>query len=343
MFVREVASQPIRTVRIVNAARSPAPLRLAAIVPHTIVRRGMEAVFDAAPEIDLVQMGVVAGDLDGFEPASFDVVLVLVTVQSGYDEIAVLAAAGHQVVAMGSPEHERHTLDAGAAQFVSGEVEPDVLIWALVQVASGTRPAPVEPSPPVIRVAVVVSDPLGRELFPPIFDGTRCQVVTTVGEPEELRDAPDFDILILGLGPMHDRARARMHAALEFDRPILCLATTEYRDMAREAGIRGFMRGAETPDEIIAAVEKVNAGEVFFPAERSSLASVLSPREQEVIEHLASGCTDREIGDRLGISMRTVQSHLDRIREKTGRRRRAELTRLAIELEISIEGDGEPE
>lgn len=134
-----------------------------------------------------------------------------------------------------------------------------------------------------------------------------------------------------------------MHAALEFDRPILCLATTEYRDMAREAGIRGFMRGAETPDEIIAAVEKVNAGEVFFPAERSSLASVLSPREQEVIEHLASGCTDREIGDRLGISMRTVQSHLDRIREKTGRRRRAELTRLAIELEISIEGDGEPE
>ncbi|MFO7590713.1 MAG: LuxR C-terminal-related transcriptional regulator [Acidimicrobiia bacterium] len=326
-----------------NAARSPAPLRLAAIVPHTITRRGMEAVFDATPEIDLVQMGVVAGDLDAFEPANFDVVLVVVASQSGYDGIAVLAAAGHQVIAMGSPEHERRTLDAGALQFVSGEVEPDALTWALVQVASGTRPALVEPSHPVIRIAIVVSNPLGRTLLPSIFDGSHCQLVATVGAPEELRDAPDFDVMILGLGPMHVRPKARMLAALEYGRPVLCLGTTEYADMAREAGILGFMRGAETPDEVIAAVERVNAGEVFFPAARSSLASVLSPREQEVIGHLASGCTDREIGDRLGISMRTVQSHLDRIREKTGRRRRAELTRLAIELEISVEGDGEPE
>ena len=62
------------------------------------------------------------------------------------------------------------------------------------------------------------------------------------------------------------------------------------------------------------------------------ISSRPQPAEQQVIRHLAKGCTDREIGDELGISMRTVQSHLDRIREKTGRRRRAELTRLAIEL-----------
>lgn len=41
--------------------------------------------------------------------------------------------------------------------------------------------------------------------------------------------------------------------------------------------------------------------------------------------------------------MRTVHSHLDRIREKTGRRDHAELTRLAFELGVSTGGDGEPE
>ena len=58
----------------------------------------------------------------------------------------------------------------------------------------------------------------------------------------------------------------------------------------------------------------------------------LSPREREVVALLALGHTDAQIAGRLGISARTVASHLDRIRDKTGRRRRAELTRLALEL-----------
>ena len=92
------------------------------------------------------------------------------------------------------------------------------------------------------------------------------------------------------------------------------------------------MRGAEGPDEVAIAIQTLAAGGIYKPEERASLGAILSPREQQVIHHLARGCTDREIGDVLGISMRTVQSHLDRIREKTGRRRRAELTRLALEL-----------
>ncbi len=56
----------------------------------------------------------------------------------------------------------------------------------------------------------------------------------------------------------------------------------------------------------------------------------LSPREQEVINLVAEGATDEEIGGRLFISLRTVRSHLDRIRDKTGARRRAELTRVAL-------------
>ncbi|MGL5849658.1 MAG: hypothetical protein ACRCZD_02645, partial [Phycicoccus sp.] len=43
------------------------------------------------------------------------------------------------------------------------------------------------------------------------------------------------------------------------------------------------------------------------------------------------GCTDLEAARELRIGVRTVRSHLDHIRTKTGRRRRAELTRLAMD------------
>lgn len=60
----------------------------------------------------------------------------------------------------------------------------------------------------------------------------------------------------------------------------------------------------------------------------------LSRREREVIELLVEGLTDREIGERLFISTSTVRSHLDRISEKTGFRRRVDLIRLASALEL---------
>ena len=56
----------------------------------------------------------------------------------------------------------------------------------------------------------------------------------------------------------------------------------------------------------------------------------LSAREQELVTLVAQGRTDAEIAAELYISIRTVRSHLDRIRDKTGCRRRADLTRLAL-------------
>ena len=58
---------------------------------------------------------------------------------------------------------------------------------------------------------------------------------------------------------------------------------------------------------------------------------LLGQREQEVLKLVAQGCTDREVGNRLYISPRTVQNHLARIREKTGLRRRSELAAWAAE------------
>ena len=56
----------------------------------------------------------------------------------------------------------------------------------------------------------------------------------------------------------------------------------------------------------------------------------LSPRERELITLVAQGRTDAQIAGQLHITARTVSSHLDRIRDKTGCRRRADLTRLAL-------------
>ena len=59
--------------------------------------------------------------------------------------------------------------------------------------------------------------------------------------------------------------------------------------------------------------------------------SQLSAREQELVTLVAQGKTDAQIGGQLYISVSTVRSHLDRIRDKTGSRRRADLTRLALQ------------
>jgi len=58
--------------------------------------------------------------------------------------------------------------------------------------------------------------------------------------------------------------------------------------------------------------------------------AMLSPRERELLTLVARGRSDAQIATELFISPRTVSSHLDRIRDKTGARRRVDLTRLAL-------------
>jgi DNA-binding CsgD family transcriptional regulator len=65
------------------------------------------------------------------------------------------------------------------------------------------------------------------------------------------------------------------------------------------------------------------------PAGPPELAG-LSARERELLTLVARGRTDTQIAAELFISVRTVSSHLERIRDKTGCRRRADLTRLAL-------------
>ena len=96
-------------------------------------------------------------------------------------------------------------------------------------------------------------------------------------------------------------------------------------------------RGADLPLEeavefaraALARPEDVSgAGDSRTPA-----GAKLSRRERELLALVAEGLTDNQIAEKLFISVRTVRSHLDRIRDKTGYRRRAELTRLAIAIQ----------
>jgi len=80
---------------------------------------------------------------------------------------------------------------------------------------------------------------------------------------------------------------------------------------------------------LAAAEPSAGASDASGAATAQGLAK-LSPRERELVTLVAQGRTDAQIAGQLYITVRTVGSHLDRIRDKTGCRRRADLTRLAL-------------
>jgi predicted ATPase/DNA-binding CsgD family transcriptional regulator/transcriptional regulator with XRE-family HTH domain len=104
-------------------------------------------------------------------------------------------------------------------------------------------------------------------------------------------------------------------------------------------------RQALRPDEVRAAEERGAAMSQATAAEYAILLTgpgpqqtqapgpglgQLSTRERELVTLVAQGHTNAEIAAQLLISIRTVSTHLDRIRDKTGCRRRADMTRLAL-------------
>jgi DNA-binding CsgD family transcriptional regulator len=90
--------------------------------------------------------------------------------------------------------------------------------------------------------------------------------------------------------------------------------------------------GTAEPDPAVAAAVTVPAA--GQPAAGGS-AGPLSGREREIVALLAGGATDAQIAERLFLSVNTVRSHLERIRDKTGARRRTELVRYALQAGIA--------
>ena len=112
------------------------------------------------------------------------------------------------------------------------------------------------------------------------------------------------------------------------------------------AGARGYLLKSAGHEQIRRAVHAAADGEAIFGAGLAARVpdylapapprpTTLSTRERELVALVARGCTDAQIAAQLYISIRTVRSHLDRIRGKTGCRRRADLTRLALSAGLS--------
>ena len=108
------------------------------------------------------------------------------------------------------------------------------------------------------------------------------------------------------------------------------------------AGCRGCVDGGAGLAELRRAIRQVSAGLRYLsrPTEADDrpppTVDPLSNREREVLALVASGERDRDIADRLSVSVHTIRAHLDHIRRKTGHRRRAELTRFAVESGIVL-------
>jgi DNA-binding NarL/FixJ family response regulator len=121
------------------------------------------------------------------------------------------------------------------------------------------------------------------------------------------------------------------------------IVVTVYRDrdllfQALKAGACGYLLKRSSPDEIIRAISEVRSGgapmtgeiarmvvETFQkPADDSPAPAELSAREMEILDLVAQGLTNKEIGPKLNVSYDTVRAHLRRIYEKLHVRCRAE-------------------
>jgi DNA-binding NarL/FixJ family response regulator len=117
---------------------------------------------------------------------------------------------------------------------------------------------------------------------------------------------------------------------------------------ALEAGARGYVSKASAPEVLVDAISAVARGERYLSAdvhkvmahhastEAKSILSTLTAREFEVLSLLARGDTVRRIGEKLGLSEKTVANHQSAIRDKLGARNGVQLVRIAVELGLSV-------
>ncbi|MGL5858774.1 MAG: response regulator transcription factor [Angustibacter sp.] len=150
--------------------------------------------------------------------------------------------------------------------------------------------------------------------------------------------------------PVGSADEARQRARLLGPR-ALCVTDAALPDgtgigLLRELEAMGWQRGVvlSSADDAYAVRGALNAGVRCFlvsgrpsavkPGSSGGLADQLSEREVEVLQHVAGGRSNKEIGAVLGLSALTVKSHLARISRKTGTGDRAEMVMQALRAGI---------
>lgn len=183
------------------------------------------------------------------------------------------------------------------------------------------------------------------EIVGEAVDATEAVTLT-----EALR--PDVLVSDLSMGSTHgvDSTRAIMDKGLPTRVLILTMhAEEEFLIPLIEAGAAGYLVKSAADRELVAAVRAVARGEMYLrPAAARVLArglqqkdplqaerdryAALTERERDVLRFVAEGYSAPEIGERLFISPKTVDTYKQRINEKLGFTHRADFVKFALKL-----------
>lgn len=142
------------------------------------------------------------------------------------------------------------------------------------------------------------------------------------------------------------------------DTRVLVLTTfdhDEYVYGALRAGTSGFLLKDTSPEDLLAAIRVVAAGEALLaptvtrrlisefarrkdPPPAARALDVLTEREKEVLGQVARGLSNAEVAERLHMSTATAKTHVSRLLAKLGARDRAQLVVLAYESGLATPG-----
>ncbi len=191
--------------------------------------------------------------------------------------------------------------------------------------------------------------------------------IEVVGEAATGREAvetsarlrPDVVLMDVRMPDLDGIAATRELAGRVPDTRVLILTTFEQDDYvfgALRAGASGFLLKRTRPEDLIAAVHTVAAGDALLSPSvtrrvvdrlarqpvprlpRAGALADLTPREREVLMLMARGLSNREIAGQLVVEESTVRTHVKRVLAKLGLRDRIQAVIFAYETGINQPG-----
>lgn len=211
-----------------------------------------------------------------------------------------------------------------------------------------------------IRVILVDDHAVVRAGLKAVLGGARD--IEVVGEASNGREAvalaervkPDVAVMDLSMPEMDGREATVEIVKKELPTRVLVLtmhSEEEYLMSALQAGVAGYLVKNTADKELVNAVRALAHGDVYMgPAAGRVLAKSLTTkdpakaereryerlteRERDVLRLVAEGYSAPEIGERLFISPKTVDTYKQRIHEKMGFAHRADYVKLALRLKL---------
>jgi two-component system nitrate/nitrite response regulator NarL len=175
--------------------------------------------------------------------------------------------------------------------------------------------------------------------------GEACDGDEALRKTRELK--PDVVLMDISMPGINGLAVTEMLRKEAPDTKVLILSVHNNRDYifrVIQAGAHGYVSKEAPPTELLEAIRSVFNGEPFFSEEiaRAALSQFVSSggkkepfaqltsREREVLVLIAEGQSNKEIANKLGIGVRTIETHRERIMRRLGIHSVAGLTKYAI-------------